>query len=92
MTRIVYDKTSPFGGLFSIDVSALVKATSDMKRIKAVADSLTAGGVTPANLEVPGCKEFGVAAGQGVAFYADLQNILAGLAAITTLADLDQGN
>ena len=89
-TRLVYDKTKPFGAIMALTVSALVKATSDMARIKGVADSLTAGGVTPALLE--GSAEFGVTTGGGAAFYADIQNIQAGLAAITTLPAIDQGN
>jgi hypothetical protein len=92
MARVVYDKTTPFGALFSVDVSSLIKCTNDFKRIKAVADSLTGGGVNLANLEAPACKEFGVAVGQGATFYGDLQSILAGLNAIAGLPDLDQGN
>lgn len=89
-TRLTFDKTSPFGGLLSIDVSALVKATSDLNRIMAVANSITGGGVTTSALE--GSPEFNIGAGKGATFYADLQNIIAGLAAITILATLDQGN
>lgn len=91
-TRVTYDKTAPFGLIFAASVASLIKVTNDIKRIKVVADSLSGGGVTPSNLETPACKELGVGAGQGATFYGDLQNILAGLAAITTLADLDQGN
>ena len=88
--RLTYDKTKPFGAMISLSVSALVKATSDLARAKAVADSLTSGGTVPANLE--GSAEFGVAVGGGAAFYSDLQNMQAGLAAITCLPTLDQGN
>lgn len=88
--RLVFDKTKPFGAIVALSVAALVKATSDLARVKAVADSISAGGVTPALLE--SSPEFGIAVGGGATFYADLQNIQAGLAAITCLPSLDQGN
>jgi hypothetical protein len=90
MTRLVYDKTTAFGGILAKDVALLVQIKEDFNRLMAVANSLTGGGVTPANLEAS--KEFGLSVGQGATLYSDLQNIIAGLSAITTLADLDQGN
>ena len=90
MTRIVYDKTTPFGAILAKDVSLLVQIKEDFNRMMAVANSLTAGGVNTVNLEAS--REFGLSTGQGATLYSDLQNIIAGLTAITTLADLDQGN
>ena len=88
--RLTYDKTKPFGAIMSLSVAALVKAQSDMARIKAVADSITTGGTVLTALE--GSPEFAIAASQGGAFYADIQNIQAGLNAITCLPSLDAGN
>jgi hypothetical protein len=90
MARITYDKTKPFGAPISLAVSALINAQSDLARVKAVADQVTVGGTVPANLE--GSAEFGVGVAQGATFYTNLQNMIAGLAAITVLAQLDQGN
>lgn len=90
MTRVKYSNTSPFGSPFNSLVYQLVGIQSQLTRIKKVADSLTGGGVTLANLE--GSAEFNVSVGQGATFYADLQNIIAGVNAITCLPDLDPGN
>lgn len=90
MARLTFVRTSPFGSQVNQIVNGLVYAQQHLVEIKKVADLLTAGGASPAGLE--GSAEFGVASGQGAAFYTDLQSIIAGVNAIACLPDLDQGS
>jgi hypothetical protein len=89
MARIHYDKTSPFGSPFNAAIYQLVGISAQIRRIKKIADDITAvGGAV--NLE--GCPEFNVDAGQGAAFYGALVDINQGLSSIVSLPSLDPGN
>ena len=85
--RIVYTNTP-----IKLAVNYIVLAQQLFARAKAEADCITGGGTTPANLELPDAN-FGVAAGQGAAFYTCFTGMAANLAAVTAaeLAKLDQG-
>lgn len=96
MASISYDQTTPFGSKMYLAIQNIRAAQSALQRIKQVADSVSAGGTTPSNLE--SSPLFKVAAGQGAAFYTALQSLDAAL--FTTPAswtpvqasiDLDQG-
>lgn len=107
MARITYTKQSPFGLRLSILVSNLRAAQYDLLRCIDEANSITAGGTTPANLEIPngvkygdptmtdGALQFGVASGQGAAFYTDLQSLKSAIVPagvpLPASVDLDQG-
>jgi hypothetical protein len=89
MSRIHYDKSSPFGSPFNAVVSQLVGITAQVNRIRTIADTVTAtGGVTA----LEGCPEFNVMPGYGADFYAALVNIQQGLNSIVVLPSLDPGN
>ena len=77
MALIVYNPQSPFGSQMSLAIQGLKRAQANIQSIKQTADTMTNGGVTPANLE--GSAQFGVAAGQGAVFYAAIQSIMAAL-------------
>lgn len=90
-TRITYNATA-IGGIHIANAARYaILAKQEIARAKAIADSLSGGGVTPANLE--GSQEFAAAAGQGGALYTAIANLNTNLATATSaqLADLDQG-
>jgi hypothetical protein len=89
MARIHYDKTSPFGSPFNAAVYQLVGISAQIRRIKRLADDITAVGGA-AMLE--GCPEFNVAVGDGAAFYGAIVDINSALNSITSLPSLDPGN
>lgn len=94
MARIAYNRNTPFGALTSSVISRLVQLQFDVSHLMNVANSITGGGVTPANLETGnGAVTFGVPAGLGATFYADMQSLQAGLDAISTatISDMDLG-
>jgi len=89
--RLTYNPTSLGGQHVAAAVRYLILAKQEMVRAMAIGGSVSANGVTPANLE--GSAEFGVEAGKGAAFQAALVPMNTSLAAITDaqLAALDQG-
>jgi hypothetical protein len=89
MSRIHYDKSSPFGSPFNAVISQLVSITAQINRIKTLADNVTA---TSGAAALEGSPEFNVAPGQGAEFYAALVNIQQGLNSIVVLPSLDPGN
>ena len=96
MATISYNITSPFGSKVYLAIQAIRGAQATFQRVKQVADDVTGGGVTPANLETSSL--FQVASGQGAAFYAALQSIDAALfttpstwTPVQASVDLDQG-
>jgi hypothetical protein len=89
MSRIHYDKSSPFGSPFNAVVYQLVGITAQINRIKTLADNVTAASGAVA---LEGSPEFNVAPGQGADFYAALVNIQQGLNSIVVLPSLDPGN
>jgi hypothetical protein len=89
MSRIHYDKSSPFGSPFNAVISQLVSITAQVNRIKTIADNVTA---TSGAVALEGSPEFNVAPGQGAEFYAALVNIQQGLNSIVVLPSLDPGN
>ena len=91
MARIAYNATTVGGKMKAEAVDHIRKARDLLTRASALANSITAGGVTPALLE--SSAEFGVAAGQGASFYTALNNMKTNAAAISdaAIADVDQG-
>lgn len=90
-TRIIYNALAVGGIHLANAARYAILAKQEIARAKAIADSVTAGGVTPANLE--GTSEFAAAAGQGSALYTAIANLNTNLATATAaqLADVDQG-
>ncbi len=90
MSTITYSRTTIFGAITADAINDIIKVKATVVRLKAAMDSVSAGGATPANLEG---GNWGVAAGQGSAFYTNLANLNSNLAAITAavLADVDLG-
>jgi hypothetical protein len=92
--HITYSREVPFGKMTAEFVSDVIRLRQMAGRLKTVMDQITAGGVTPANLETgDGAANFGVPAGSGAAFYSDIVSIKSGLDAISAsiLGDLDLG-
>lgn len=90
--RLTYGSAISVGGKLVADaVKSIIAAREQLDRAVAVANSITGGGVTPANLE--GSAEFNVATSQGSAFYTAINDTRATLNTIatTTLANLDPG-
>jgi len=91
-TRILYNPSSISGGLHLANaVRYTTLAQQELALAKAVADQVTAGGVTPANLE--GSAEFGAPAAGGASLYTAIGNLNTNLATVTSasLAALYQG-
>lgn len=91
MARITYDASKIGSVMVAEAVDYLAKAQALLARAKSLADSITAGGVTKANLE--GSPEFGVAVGGGAAMYDAISAMKANAATVTaaSIADIDQG-
>lgn len=89
--RLIYGPTTIGGQHVAAAARYLTLAKQELARSIAIGGSVTANGVTPANLE--GSVEFQVASGQGSAYQNALVAINTSLAAITDaqLAALDQG-
>lgn len=91
-SRYVYNAGAQVGGAHIANATRFViEAQQEINRAVAVANQVTGGGGTPANLE--GSAEFGVGVGQGANFYTAINNLKTLLAAITpaSLGDLDAG-
>ena len=94
--RITYGPTSLGGSHLAAAARYTILAQQEIARAKAMADSITGGGATPANMEAAaGCTDFGtgLASGAGSAIYTAIANLNANLATVTAsqLAALDQG-
>ena len=91
MPRITYDSTKIGGDMVAQAMDHFRKGRDLISRAKSLADSVAAGGATPALLEAS--PEFGVAAGKGADFYSAVANAKTNAATITdaAIADLDQG-
>ena len=90
--RFIYNASAPVGGVHVFNATRYtILAQQEINRAVAIANEMTGGGATPANLE--GTVEFNVAVGEGAAFYTALNGLKTNLAAISAaqLADLDQG-
>ena len=90
-TRILYGEESVGGKLLAEGVDFILKAQDRLARVKAIADSVTAGGVTKTNLD--GSAEFGASVVAGADLYDAIANMKANLATVTgsELAKLDKG-
>ena len=91
MSRITYSATTIGGKMTAVGLSGLHTAQDNINRAVALANSISSGGASPALLD--NSVEFGVATGQGAAFYTALNNMKSNLATITAavVADLDMG-
>jgi hypothetical protein len=89
--RIVYDAATVGGIHIQNAVRYATLAQQEIIRAKNIADSVTAGGATQANLE--GCPEFKGEAGQGPTLYSAIVTLNTDLATIPSslLGNLDQG-
>lgn len=68
-TRVLYDETSLIGALVADATANIMAAQLALTQAKAIADAVTAGGTTAANLE-GACPELGsVETDKGQAFY-----------------------
>ena len=80
-TRIVYNAL-PAGGVHVANAAkALLTVRQELALAKALMNAITGGGVTAANLE--GSSEFGVAVGQGQAFYDTVNAMLTNVNIVT---------
>lgn len=94
--RIPYGPTSLGGQHLCAAARYALLAKQEIARAKDMADSITGGGVTPANIEAAaGCTDFGagLTSGQGAAIYTAIANLNTNLGNVTAaqLAALDQG-
>lgn len=91
MARIPYNPSSVGGEYVARAVSNLHQAQEYLQLAKALADSVTGGGVTPSALE--GSTEFGVATSKGSDFYDAVANMKVNADTVTQseLANLDMG-
>ena len=74
-SRIAYPTNTIGGGPLHLAVYYSFLAQQQFVLAKAIADSVTGGGVAPANME--GTAEFNLPAGTGAAVYALLQSAVA---------------
>lgn len=91
MARTSYNSTTIGGIMVAEAVDHISKAKALLNRAKALADSITGGGVTPALLE--GSVEFNVVSGQGSNLYTAISNMKANVGAVTdsAISDIDMG-
>lgn len=100
MARIPYSQQSPFGSKIYVAVQQLRNAQYAVLRCIDEANSISAGGTQPANLETQtpqtdAGSQFAVAVGQGSNFYNALQSLKAAIipagVPVQATIDLDQG-
>jgi hypothetical protein len=89
--RIVYDESTVGGAWVKLAVSQLTLAKQNLTRAKALADAISGGGVTPANLNSD--PAFGATVVDGVGFYTCVAGMLSNIASVTQaeLSKLDRG-
>jgi hypothetical protein len=90
-TRIAYNPTAVGGIHLANATRYALLAIQEITRAKNMADSITAGGATQANIE--GSAEFAASAGQGPTLYSAIVALNTNLAAIpaSLISNLDQG-
>jgi hypothetical protein len=88
-TRIVYNPTTLGGGLTQQFMADIVDALEKGVALQQLLVSVTAAGATQANLE--GSPEFGVAAGEGAAFYSAINYLVTQLQGLSGVGNLYQG-
>lgn len=77
-TRVLYDKTGLIGQLLASATANIMQAQLDLTKAKALADAVTAGGTTTANLEAAvETSLLAVEAGKGQAAYDAIVSFLA---------------
>lgn len=79
--RIAYTLNTSGGVHLANAVQFVQRAIAEIAAAKQVADSITAGGTTAANLE--GSTEFNAAAAQGQALYTAIVNLNANINTVT---------
>ena len=91
MARIII-KTSTLVGAKLISLNnAIIQASQDAARLKAITDQITNNGAAPANLETPG-GEAQMPAGQGATISAGIAQIVVALNGLAGLISaIDQG-
>lgn len=91
MPRILYNTETIGGQMIAEAVDHFRKGRDLLNRAVGIANSKSAGGVTPVDLE--SSAEFGVATGSGSAFYTAINNMKTNAATVsdTAIADLDNG-
>lgn len=90
--RMNYNAVAPVGGNHVANaVRYAILAQQEIVRAVSVANEMTGAGATPANME--NSTEFGLAVGQGAAFYTLITGLKTALMGITqaSLSDLDAG-
>lgn len=80
-TRIVYNDVNIGGARVANTLRYVQLAQAECNLAMNIANAVSAGGTTTANLE--GSAEFGVGTGQGSSFYTTLQSICTNVNAVT---------
>lgn len=90
-TRVIYDEASVGGKMLAEGVDFIRKGQEKLDRAKALADSVTAGGVTTSNLN--GSTEFGASVVDGAGLYTAISDMKSNVHTVTdsALANLDKG-
>lgn len=91
-SRLNYSTTALSGGIHLANAVRYIQlAQQEIALAVGVANSITGGGVTGANLE--GSVEFGADVGKGAALYTAMNNLKANLAVVSTtqISDLYAG-
>jgi hypothetical protein len=73
MARIDYDSATPMGSLTAEGINALIRGQETLQRVQYAADIASNAGTNTAKLEG---GDFGVAAGQGQAYWDTLTSIV----------------
>ena len=91
MVRVTYSSATIGGTMVAEGVDHIRKGRELLERATSLMNSISAGGATPALLE--SSVEFGVAVGQGSAFYSAVNEMKVNAAAVTdaAIADIDMG-
>lgn len=89
-TRIGYNGTAVFGAKVAQAVRGILQAQQLLVQSMNVANAIANNGNAPDQLE--GTPEFGVVTGQGGEFYAGMESLIGGIAAMQlTLSNMDLG-
>jgi hypothetical protein len=91
MARITFSSATIGGKMVAEGVDHIRKGRECLERAVALANSISAGGATPALLE--SSVEFNVAVGQGAEFYTAVNGMKVSAATVTdsAIADIDMG-
>jgi hypothetical protein len=77
MARVYYDRGTPFGAQVGAAIQQIKAAQNAWGRVRSMMDEISSFSSNTAALE--GSKEFGVAEGQGAAFYNAVTGVQAAL-------------